>query len=84
EELYNELQREIDRKTRIEREIMIMKDTYLEQVKREKSYRDEMAQQLQLVRETLSSHDALHNFSCKMLAARHCEDCPCQEPGLGN
>ncbi|KAK6179989.1 hypothetical protein SNE40_012220 [Patella caerulea] len=101
ESLYRELQKEIERKKRMEREVLIMKDTYLEQVKREKSYRDEMAQQLQIVRETLSNeldqerkvrftlqqklkeaHDALHNFSCKMLASRHCDDCPCQETGM--
>uniref|UniRef100_A0A8C1EMJ7 SKI family transcriptional corepressor 1b n=1 Tax=Cyprinus carpio carpio TaxID=630221 RepID=A0A8C1EMJ7_CYPCA len=45
------------------------KDSFQDQMKRELSYREEMVQQLQIVRE---AHDALHHFSCKMLTPRHC------------
>ncbi|KAJ8002460.1 hypothetical protein DPEC_G00159150 [Dallia pectoralis] len=45
------------------------KDNFQDQMKRELSYREEMVQQLHVVR---GAHDALHHFSCKMLTPRHC------------
>ncbi|CAB1322540.1 unnamed protein product [Coregonus sp. 'balchen'] len=43
-------------------------DNFHDQMKRELSYREEMFQQLHIVRE---APDARHHFSCKMLTPRH-------------
>ncbi|XP_056908907.1 SKI family transcriptional corepressor 1 homolog-B isoform X3 [Takifugu flavidus] len=56
------------------------KDNFQDQMKRELSYREEMVQQLHIVRE---AHDALHHFSCKMLTPRHCSgSCTFKSPLL--
>ncbi|XP_029697817.1 SKI family transcriptional corepressor 1 homolog-B isoform X4 [Takifugu rubripes] len=55
------------------------KDNFQDQMKRELSYREEMVQQLHIVR----AHDALHHFSCKMLTPRHCSgSCTFKSPLL--
>ncbi|XP_074650277.1 SKI family transcriptional corepressor 1 homolog-B-like [Tubulanus polymorphus] len=72
----------------------LSKETLQQQVRRELAYREQLAKQLQLVKENLyqeleqerktrctlqqnlkETHDALHRFSCKMLASRHCQEC---------
>ncbi|KAK9971707.1 hypothetical protein ABG768_025060 [Culter alburnus] len=69
EELQKQLLEQVELRKKLEREFQSLKDNFQDQMKRELSYREEMVQQLQIVRE---AHDALHHFSCKMLTPRHC------------
>ncbi|KAL0968867.1 hypothetical protein UPYG_G00272940 [Umbra pygmaea] len=69
EELQKKLVEQVELRKNLEREFQHLKDNFHDQMKRELSYREEMVQQLHIVRE---AHDALHNFSCKMLTPRHC------------
>ncbi|XP_066541162.1 SKI family transcriptional corepressor 1 homolog-B isoform X2 [Hoplias malabaricus] len=72
EELQKQLVEQMELRKKLEREFQSLKggflDNFQDQMKRELSYREEMVQQLQIVR----AHDALHHFSCKMLTPRHC------------
>ncbi|XP_016125747.1 SKI family transcriptional corepressor 1 homolog-B [Sinocyclocheilus grahami] len=68
-ELQKQLVEQVELRKKLEREFQNLKDGFQDQMKRELSYREEMVQQLQIVRE---AHDALHHFSCKMLTPRHC------------
>ncbi|XP_016380830.1 SKI family transcriptional corepressor 1 homolog-B isoform X2 [Sinocyclocheilus rhinocerous] len=67
-ELQKQLVEQVELRKKLEREFQNLKDGFQDQMKRELSYREEMVQQLQIVR----AHDALHHFSCKMLTPRHC------------
>ncbi|KAF6738878.1 SKI family transcriptional corepressor 1-like protein B [Oryzias melastigma] len=69
EELQKQLIEQVELRKKLEREFQSLKDNFQDQMKRELSYREEMVQQLHIVRE---AHDALHHFSCKMLTPRHC------------
>ncbi|XP_056455380.1 SKI family transcriptional corepressor 1 homolog-B [Gadus chalcogrammus] len=69
EELQKQLMEQVELRKKLEREFQHLKDNFQDQMKRELSYREEMVQQLHIVRE---AHDALHHFSCKMLTPRHC------------
>ncbi|KAM3625778.1 uncharacterized protein V6R79_017476 [Siganus canaliculatus] len=69
EELQRQLVEQVELRKKLEREFQHLKDNFQDQMKRELSYREEMVQQLQIVRE---AHDALHHFSCKMLTPRQC------------
>ncbi|XP_026167586.1 SKI family transcriptional corepressor 1 homolog-B [Mastacembelus armatus] len=69
EELQKQLLEQVELRKKLEREVQNLKDNFQDQMKRELSYREEMVQQLHIVRE---AHDALHHFSCKMLTPRHC------------
>ncbi|XP_055010782.1 SKI family transcriptional corepressor 1 homolog-B-like [Boleophthalmus pectinirostris] len=69
EELQKQLVEQVELRRKLEREFQHLKDNFQDQMKRELSYREEMVQQLQIVRE---AHDALHHFSCKMLSPRQC------------
>ncbi|CAB1338950.1 unnamed protein product [Coregonus sp. 'balchen'] len=69
EELQKQLVEQVELRKKLEREFQSLKDNFQDQMKRELSYREEMVQQLHIVRE---AHDALHHFSCKMLTPRHC------------
>uniref|UniRef100_A0A673BHQ6 SKI family transcriptional corepressor 1a n=1 Tax=Sphaeramia orbicularis TaxID=375764 RepID=A0A673BHQ6_9TELE len=69
EELQKQLVEQVELRKKLEREFQHLKDNFQDQMKRELSYREEMVQQLQIVRE---AHDALHHFSCKMLTPRQC------------
>ncbi|KAM9854490.1 SKI family transcriptional corepressor 1 homolog-B [Aulostomus maculatus] len=69
EELQKQLLEQVQLRKKLEREFQHLKDNFQDQMKRELSYREEMVQQLHIVRE---AHDALHHFSCKMLTPRHC------------
>ncbi|KAF7224355.1 SKI family transcriptional corepressor 1 homolog-B isoform X1 [Nothobranchius furzeri] len=69
EELQKQLLEQVELRKKLEREFQSLKDNFQDQMKRELSYREEMVQQLHIVRE---AHDALHHFSCKMLTPRHC------------
>uniref|UniRef100_A0AAZ3NVN4 c-SKI SMAD4-binding domain-containing protein n=1 Tax=Oncorhynchus tshawytscha TaxID=74940 RepID=A0AAZ3NVN4_ONCTS len=68
-ELQKQLVEQVELRKKLEREFQSLKDNFQDQMKRELSYREEMVQQLHIVRE---AHDALHHFSCKMLTPRHC------------
>ncbi|XP_019127784.1 SKI family transcriptional corepressor 1 homolog-B isoform X2 [Larimichthys crocea] len=68
EELQKQLLEQVELRKKLEREFQNLKDNFQDQMKRELSYREEMVQQLHIVR----AHDALHHFSCKMLTPRHC------------
>uniref|UniRef100_A0A3P9NQN8 SKI family transcriptional corepressor 1 n=1 Tax=Poecilia reticulata TaxID=8081 RepID=A0A3P9NQN8_POERE len=68
-ELQKQLVEQVELRKKLEREFQHLKDNFQDQMKRELSYREEMVQQLQIVRE---AHDALHHFSCKMLTPRQC------------
>ncbi|XP_047451342.1 SKI family transcriptional corepressor 1 homolog-B isoform X2 [Mugil cephalus] len=68
EELQKQLLEQVELRKKLEREFQHLKDNFQDQMKRELSYREEMVQQLHIVR----AHDALHHFSCKMLTPRHC------------
>ncbi|KAM8860443.1 SKI family transcriptional corepressor 1 homolog-B isoform 2-T4 [Synchiropus picturatus] len=68
EELQKQLLEQVELRKQLEREFQHLKDNFQDQMKRELSYREEMVQQLHIVR----AHDALHHFSCKMLTPRHC------------
>ncbi|KAK1339171.1 LOW QUALITY PROTEIN: hypothetical protein QTO34_019846 [Cnephaeus nilssonii] len=69
DELQKLLLEQMELRKKLEREFQSLKDNFQDQMKRELAYREEMVQQLQIVRE---AHDALHHFSCKMLTPRHC------------
>ncbi|XP_061669995.1 SKI family transcriptional corepressor 1 homolog-B-like [Syngnathoides biaculeatus] len=69
EELQKQLVEQMELRKKLEREFQHLKDNFHDQMKRELSYREEMVQQLQIVRE---AHGALHHFSCKMLSPRQC------------
>ncbi|XP_069030000.1 SKI family transcriptional corepressor 1a isoform X1 [Embiotoca jacksoni] len=73
EELQKQLVEQVELRKKLEREFQHLKgrtkNNFQDQMKRELSYREEMVQQLQIVRE---AHDALHHFSCKMLTPRQC------------
>ncbi|XP_064878185.1 SKI family transcriptional corepressor 1 homolog-B [Oncorhynchus nerka] len=69
DELQKQLTEQVELRKKLEREFQHLKDNFNHQMKRELSYREEMVQQLHIVRE---AHDALHQFSCKMLTPRHC------------
>ncbi|XP_069030001.1 SKI family transcriptional corepressor 1a isoform X2 [Embiotoca jacksoni] len=72
EELQKQLVEQVELRKKLEREFQHLKgrtkNNFQDQMKRELSYREEMVQQLQIVR----AHDALHHFSCKMLTPRQC------------
>ncbi|XP_057699313.1 SKI family transcriptional corepressor 1 homolog-B-like isoform X2 [Corythoichthys intestinalis] len=68
EELQKQLVEQMQLRKKLEREFQHLKDNFQDQMKRELSYREEMVQQLQIVR----AHDTLHHFSCKMLTPRQC------------
>ncbi|XP_051513047.1 SKI family transcriptional corepressor 1 homolog-B isoform X1 [Myxocyprinus asiaticus] len=81
EELQKQLVEQVELRKKLEREFQNLKDSFQDQMKRELSYREEMVQQLQIVRAFVlndpstffpEAHDALHHFSCKMLTPRHC------------
>ncbi|XP_068595731.1 SKI family transcriptional corepressor 1 homolog-B [Brachionichthys hirsutus] len=79
-ELQKQLEEQVELRKKLEREFQNMKDNFQCQMKRELSYREEMVQQLHIVRE---AHDALHHFSCKMLTPRHCSgSCSFKSPLL--
>nr|XP_046251439.1 SKI family transcriptional corepressor 1 homolog-B isoform X2 [Scatophagus argus] len=79
EELQKQLLEQVELRKRLEREFQNLKDNFQDQMKRELSYREEMVQQLHIVR----AHDALHHFSCKMLTPRHCSgSCSFKSPLL--
>ncbi|KAK7912445.1 hypothetical protein WMY93_012656 [Mugilogobius chulae] len=65
EELQKQLVEQVELRKKLEREFQHLKGPDEERL----SYREEMVQQLQIVRE---AHDALHHFSCKMLSPRQC------------
>ncbi|XP_055766498.1 SKI family transcriptional corepressor 1 homolog-B-like isoform X1 [Salvelinus fontinalis] len=69
EELQRQLVEQVEQRKKLEREFQHLKNNFHHQMKRELSYREEMVQQLHIVRE---AHDALQHFSCKMLTPRHC------------
>ncbi|XP_034540897.1 SKI family transcriptional corepressor 1 homolog-B isoform X1 [Notolabrus celidotus] len=80
EELQKQLLEQVELRKKLEREFQHLKDNFQDQMKREMSYREEMVQQLHIVRE---AHDALHHFSCKMLTPRHCSgSCSFKSPLL--
>uniref|UniRef100_A0A3B5BNB8 SKI family transcriptional corepressor 1b n=1 Tax=Stegastes partitus TaxID=144197 RepID=A0A3B5BNB8_9TELE len=88
EELQKQLLEQVELRKKLEREFQNLKDNFQDQMKRELSYREEMVQQLHIVRGPfthtrtytidgfisffIEAHDALHHFSCKMLTPRHC------------
>ncbi|XP_049929741.1 SKI family transcriptional corepressor 1 homolog-B isoform X2 [Epinephelus moara] len=79
EELQKQLLEQVELRKKLEREFQNLKDNFQDQMKRELSYREEMVQQLHIVR----AHDALHHFSCKMLTPRHCSgSCTFKSPLL--
>ncbi|XP_075898714.1 SKI family transcriptional corepressor 1 homolog-B isoform X2 [Nelusetta ayraudi] len=79
EELQKQLLEQVELRKKLEREFQNLKDNFQDQMKRELSYREEMVQQLHIVR----AHDALHHFSCKMLTPRHCNgSCSFKSPLL--
>ncbi|XP_056908906.1 SKI family transcriptional corepressor 1 homolog-B isoform X2 [Takifugu flavidus] len=79
EELQKQLLEQVELRKKLEREFQSLKDNFQDQMKRELSYREEMVQQLHIVR----AHDALHHFSCKMLTPRHCSgSCTFKSPLL--
>ncbi|XP_010795683.1 SKI family transcriptional corepressor 1 homolog-B isoform X2 [Notothenia coriiceps] len=79
EELQKQLLEQVELRKKLEREFQNLKDNFQDQMKRELSYREEMVQQLHIVR----AHDALHHFSCKMLTPRHCSgSCSFKSPLL--
>uniref|UniRef100_A0A4W5Q3M5 SKI family transcriptional corepressor 1b n=1 Tax=Hucho hucho TaxID=62062 RepID=A0A4W5Q3M5_9TELE len=69
EELQRQLVEQVELRKKLEREFQHLKNNFHHQMKRELSYREEMLQQLHIVRE---AHNALQHFSCKMLTPRHC------------
>ncbi|XP_061132819.1 SKI family transcriptional corepressor 1a isoform X1 [Syngnathus typhle] len=79
EELQKQLLEQMELRKKLEREFQHLKDNFQDQMKRELSYREEMVQQLQIVRE---AHDALHHFSCKMLTPRQCTGACAFKPPL--
>ncbi|KAM8876724.1 SKI family transcriptional corepressor 1a isoform 1-T1 [Synchiropus picturatus] len=79
EELQKQLMEQMELRKKLEREFQHLKDNFQDQMKRELSYREEMVQQLQIVRE---AHDALHHFSCKMLSPRQCSGACTFKPPL--
>ncbi|KAL6106677.1 skor1 [Pungitius sinensis] len=80
EELQKQLLEQVELRKKLEREFQNLKDNFQDQMKRELSYREEMVQQLHIVRE---AQDALHHFSCKMLTPRHCSgSCSFKSPLL--
>ncbi|TWW67784.1 SKI family transcriptional corepressor 1 -like protein-B [Takifugu flavidus] len=79
EELQKQLVEQVELRKKLEREFQHLKDNFQDQMKRELSYREEMVQQLQIVRE---AHDALHHFSCKMLTPRQCSGACAFKPPL--
>ncbi|XP_028295781.1 SKI family transcriptional corepressor 1 homolog-B-like isoform X2 [Gouania willdenowi] len=78
EELQKQLAEQVELRKKLEREFQHLKDNFQDQMKRELSYREEMVQQLQIVR----AHDALHHFSCKMLTPRQCSGACTFKPPL--
>ncbi|XP_037553602.1 SKI family transcriptional corepressor 1a isoform X2 [Nematolebias whitei] len=78
EELQKQLVEQVELRKKLEREFQHLKDNFQDQMKRELSYREEMVQQLQIVR----AHDALHHFSCKMLTPRQCSGACTFKPPL--
>ncbi|XP_075875929.1 SKI family transcriptional corepressor 1 homolog-B-like isoform X2 [Nelusetta ayraudi] len=78
EELQKQLMEQVELRKKLEREFQHLKDNFQDQMKRELSYREEMVQQLQIVR----AHDALHHFSCKMLTPRQCSGACTFKPPL--
>ncbi|KAM8893021.1 SKI family transcriptional corepressor 1 homolog-B isoform 2-T2 [Spinachia spinachia] len=79
EELQKQLLEQVELRKKLEREFQYLKDNFQDQMKRELSYREEMVQQLHIVR----AQDALHHFSCKMLTPRHCSgSCSYKSPLL--
>ncbi|XP_054625845.1 SKI family transcriptional corepressor 1a isoform X2 [Dunckerocampus dactyliophorus] len=78
EELQKQLVEQMELRKKLEREFQHLKDNFQDQMKRELSYREEMVQQLQIVR----AHDALHHFSCKMLTPRQCSGACTFKPPL--
>ncbi|XP_029289860.1 SKI family transcriptional corepressor 1 homolog-B isoform X1 [Cottoperca gobio] len=79
EELQKQLLEQVELRKKLEREFQNLKDNFQDQMKRELSYREEMVQQLHIVRE---AHDALHHFSCKMLTPRCSGSCSFKSPLL--
>ncbi|XP_071007434.1 SKI family transcriptional corepressor 1 homolog-B-like [Oncorhynchus clarkii lewisi] len=69
DELQRQLVEQVELRKKLEREFQHLKNNFHHQMKRELSYREEMVQQLHIVRE---AHNALQHFSCKMLTPRHC------------
>ncbi|KAL3866592.1 hypothetical protein ACJMK2_043879 [Sinanodonta woodiana] len=53
DELQDQLKREMDMRQQIEADIRKMRETFHEEASKEKSYRDEMLQQLQIVKDSL-------------------------------
>lgn len=78
EELQKQLVEQVELRKKLEREFQHLKDNFQDQMKRELSYREEMVQQLQIVR----AHDALQHFSCKMLGPRQCSGACTFKPPL--
>ncbi|XP_040019990.2 SKI family transcriptional corepressor 1 homolog-B isoform X2 [Gasterosteus aculeatus] len=79
EELQKQLLEQVELRKKLEREFQNLKDNFQDQMKRELSYREEMVQQLHIVR----AQDALHHFSCKMLTPRQCSgSCSFKSPLL--
>ncbi|XP_029289861.1 SKI family transcriptional corepressor 1 homolog-B isoform X2 [Cottoperca gobio] len=78
EELQKQLLEQVELRKKLEREFQNLKDNFQDQMKRELSYREEMVQQLHIVR----AHDALHHFSCKMLTPRCSGSCSFKSPLL--
>ncbi|XP_005096968.1 SKI family transcriptional corepressor 1 homolog-B [Aplysia californica] len=55
EELCQTLKNEVESRRRREKEVTVLKDTFKEEVNREKNFREHMAQQLEMLRETLTN-----------------------------
>ncbi|KAJ8304354.1 hypothetical protein KUTeg_017937 [Tegillarca granosa] len=69
EELQEQLKQEIETRKFVERNIELMKESMNNELEKERQVRYSLQQKLK------EAHDALHNFSCKMLASKQCDEC---------
>lgn len=73
EEIQKEVQAEMEIRRQMEREIQALKEALTNELEQERQVRFSLQQKLK------EAHDALHNFSCKMLASRKCDECEYKE-----
>ncbi|XP_062587289.1 SKI family transcriptional corepressor 1 homolog-B-like [Saccostrea cucullata] len=69
EEIQREVQAEMEIRKQMEKEIQALKEALTNELEQERQVRFSLQQKLK------EAHDALHNFSCKMLASRKCDEC---------
>ncbi|XP_060068857.1 SKI family transcriptional corepressor 1-like [Ylistrum balloti] len=68
-----EVNREHNYRDEITQQLQIVRDTLTSELEQERQVRFSLQQKLK------EAHDALHNFSCKMLASRQCDECTFKE-----